>query len=215
MKMPDEIYVHEQLKNYKMFQNILFETKGSDKYYHSSVVEALKAENDEVRKVAAEYAAEIERLLSKKDQDEAAEIEILKAELAKRQWVKTKDRLPEKPGKKSYEYVDCLIYHNGEILQRPWNCEHLCWDDAHYDDFFLRPFRTYPLDATTRCAGGERVTHDYEAVLRGIHWKFRDGCFNGAEREAIVSALQMAHSTQLIANADKAISRAEAQKGSV
>lgn len=54
-------------------------------------------------------------------------------------WIKTSDRLPEKPGLKSYEYVDCLIYVKGEVLQRPWNCEHLCWDDAHYDDFEFHP----------------------------------------------------------------------------
>ncbi len=51
-------------------------------------------------------------------------------------WVKPQDALPTKPGKKSYEYVDCLIVHKGEIKMRPWNCEHLCFDDEHYDDFF-------------------------------------------------------------------------------
>lgn len=54
-------------------------------------------------------------------------------------WIKTTDRLPEKPCLKSYEYVDCLIYHRGKIKQRPWNCEHLCWDDEHYDDFYCAP----------------------------------------------------------------------------
>lgn len=54
----------------------------------------------------------------------------------KAQWITTHDRLPRKPGVKSYEYVDCLIYYRGEVLQRPWNCEHLCWDDEHYDDHF-------------------------------------------------------------------------------
>lgn len=51
-------------------------------------------------------------------------------------WAKPQDRLPEKPGKKSYEYVDCLIVYKGEVIQRPWNCEHLCFDDVDYDDFF-------------------------------------------------------------------------------
>ena len=55
------------------------------------------------------------------------------------EWIKTSDRLPEKPGKKSYEYVDCLIYINGNVQQQPWNCEHLCWDDTHYDDFQYEP----------------------------------------------------------------------------
>lgn len=54
-------------------------------------------------------------------------------------WIKTTDRLPEKPNKKSYEYVDCLIYHEGEIKMRPWNCEHLCWDDEYYDAHFCDP----------------------------------------------------------------------------
>ena len=54
-------------------------------------------------------------------------------------WIKTTDKLPEKPGLKSYEYVDCLIFHRGEIKLRPWNCEHLCWDDEHYDDFYCAP----------------------------------------------------------------------------
>lgn len=54
-------------------------------------------------------------------------------------WIKTKDFLPKKPGLKDYEYVDCLIYINGEIQMRPWNCEHLCWDDTSYDDFQYHP----------------------------------------------------------------------------
>lgn len=55
------------------------------------------------------------------------------------EWIRTKDRLPEKPGKRDYEYVDCLIYHKGERKIRPWNCEHLCWDTEDYDDFFAEP----------------------------------------------------------------------------
>ena len=51
------------------------------------------------------------------------------------QWIRTSEQLPEKPGLKSYEHVDCWIYVNNTILQRPWNCEHLCWDDEEYDDF--------------------------------------------------------------------------------
>ncbi len=55
------------------------------------------------------------------------------------EWISTSEHLPEKPGKASYEYVECLIYVKGEILLRPWNCEHLCWDDAHHDDFEFHP----------------------------------------------------------------------------
>ncbi len=54
-------------------------------------------------------------------------------------WIKTETALPKKPGLKSYEYVECLIFINGEILQRPWNCEHLCWDDIYHDDFQFKP----------------------------------------------------------------------------
>ena len=55
------------------------------------------------------------------------------------EWVRTADRLPEKPGIKDYEYVDCWIFVNGEVLQRPWNCEHLVWDDVYYDDAEFEP----------------------------------------------------------------------------
>lgn len=54
-------------------------------------------------------------------------------------WIRTIDRLPGKPGKKSYEYVDCLIFYRGDILIRPWNCEHHVWDDEEHDDFFCHP----------------------------------------------------------------------------
>jgi hypothetical protein len=53
-------------------------------------------------------------------------------------WIRITGRedLPKKPGKRSYEYVDCLIFHEGEVKQRPWNCEHECWDDESGDDFY-------------------------------------------------------------------------------
>lgn len=51
------------------------------------------------------------------------------------QWIKTSDRLPKKPGKASYEYVDCMILVKGELKFSPWNCEHECWDDSSYDDW--------------------------------------------------------------------------------
>ena len=55
------------------------------------------------------------------------------------EWIKTSDRLPEKPGKSHYEYVECLIVYKGDVIKRPWNCEHLCWDDEEHDDFFCDP----------------------------------------------------------------------------
>jgi len=59
---------------------------------------------------------------------------------AKYDWHFTETELhPPKPGLKPYEHVDCLIIMKNRpstVLMRPWNCEHLVWDDADYDDFF-------------------------------------------------------------------------------
>lgn len=55
-------------------------------------------------------------------------------------WIATADRLPEKPGKRSYEQIECLIkLPNGDIEVSMWNCEHMCWDDADGDDFRFDP----------------------------------------------------------------------------
>lgn len=54
-------------------------------------------------------------------------------------WIETKNRLPEKPGIEGYEYVRCLIYVAGSREIGMWNCEHLCWDDEHGDDFRYHP----------------------------------------------------------------------------
>lgn len=66
------------------------------------------------------------------------------------QWTKTGDALPKKPGKESYEYVWCIIrMPNGDTLIRPWNCEHLVWDDEECDDFQFeatKPIAWIPLD---------------------------------------------------------------------
>ncbi len=66
-------------------------------------------------------------------------------------WTLTTDALPEKPGKASYEHVWCIIrMKNGETLIRPWNCEHLVWDDEEGDDFQFdptMPVAWMPLDA--------------------------------------------------------------------
>lgn len=56
-----------------------------------------------------------------------------------RGWIATTERLPEKPGKRSYEHVECLIFYKGEILIRPWNYKHLYWDNADGDDWFCAP----------------------------------------------------------------------------
>ena len=52
------------------------------------------------------------------------------------QWNKTTDGLPQKPGKRDYEQIECLIMlPNGDLEISVWNCEHLVWDDAEGDDF--------------------------------------------------------------------------------
>lgn len=43
---------------------------------------------------------------------------------------------PKRPGISSYEYVDCWIVKDGKVIERPWNCEHECFDDQEYDDWF-------------------------------------------------------------------------------
>lgn len=80
----------------------------------------------------------IRTLLDDQTGDNATELvrEILETTSRPAQeWIKTTDRLPEKPGLEPYEYVDCYIVVDGKVLERPWNCEHECWDDEGYDDF--------------------------------------------------------------------------------
>jgi hypothetical protein len=57
------------------------------------------------------------------------------------EWIRitSEEDLPKKPGLEPYEYVDCLIFHEGKVKKRPWNCEHRCFDDEDYDDFFCNP----------------------------------------------------------------------------
>ncbi len=51
-------------------------------------------------------------------------------------WYRPQDQLPKKPGIESYEHVDCLILYKGQLLLRPWNCEHEVFDDEEGDDHF-------------------------------------------------------------------------------
>ena len=72
----------------------------------------------------------------------AARIQALETSLAEAEgrvkWVFPKSiaDMPVKPGKAAYEYVECLILRKGDMLCRPWNCEHQVFDDEAQDDFF-------------------------------------------------------------------------------
>jgi len=59
-------------------------------------------------------------------------------------WIKTSDRLPEKPGIKRYEQIPCLVVRagrRGHVELLVWNCEHLCWDDSEGDDHDCDPYQ--------------------------------------------------------------------------
>lgn len=50
-------------------------------------------------------------------------------------WISVEERLPEKPGKESYEHVACLVSDpRWGVMIAMWNCEHLCWDQEDGDD---------------------------------------------------------------------------------
>ena len=51
------------------------------------------------------------------------------------EWIKTQDKLPENPGKESYEQIDCWVYLDGYVEHLMWNCEEECWDGDDGDDF--------------------------------------------------------------------------------
>ena len=58
-------------------------------------------------------------------------------------WNKTADGLPQKPGKRDYEQIECMIMlPNGDLEISVWNCEHDVWDDAEGDDYRYDP--AYP-----------------------------------------------------------------------
>jgi hypothetical protein len=54
------------------------------------------------------------------------------------EWILCEERLPEKPGKSTYEHVFCLVTIKDRgaayVTILAWNCEHLCWDDESGDD---------------------------------------------------------------------------------
>jgi len=52
------------------------------------------------------------------------------------EWIKPKDKLPEREENVIYSQVSCLVYHEGEIKILVFNHEHLCWDGADGDDYY-------------------------------------------------------------------------------
>lgn len=68
---------------------------------------------------------------------ESAGLRIYPADAPVIEWRQPPDH-PEKPGMNPYEHVDCLIIYKGDLLLRPWNCEHCCFDDEDGDDFFCQ-----------------------------------------------------------------------------
>lgn len=53
----------------------------------------------------------------------------------KTEWISVKERLPEKPGKKSYEHVHALAFvPRWGLMILAWNCEHEVWDSEDGDD---------------------------------------------------------------------------------
>lgn len=50
-------------------------------------------------------------------------------------WIPVEERLPEKPGLKGYEHVECWCYvPKIGVIKLAWNCEHECWDREDFDD---------------------------------------------------------------------------------
>ena len=98
---------------------------------------------------AAARITELETALAEANASQSVRIAELNAEVMALQrslaeaegrvkWVFPKSiaDMPMKPGKAAYEYVECLILRKGEMLARPWNCEHQVFDDEAQDDFF-------------------------------------------------------------------------------
>lgn len=100
------------------------------------MIEPDKALRERVEDVLLRYGSFLKR-----DIDEAVAdvIATIREHDAARIWTKTADRLPEKPGKARYELIECLIVVKGRVEKALWNCEHMCWDDEHGDDFRYRP----------------------------------------------------------------------------
>lgn len=82
--------------------------------------------------------------LSKKDDeymvndDTQVGIEFAFEQLQKQdEWFGVNERLPTRfdSTHESNHHIDCYIFINGEVKERPWNIHHECWDDREYDDF--------------------------------------------------------------------------------
>ena len=49
-------------------------------------------------------------------------------------WTKTTKALPQAQDK-SISHVDCYIFLDGHVDERPFNIHHQCWDTKDYDDY--------------------------------------------------------------------------------
>ncbi len=50
-------------------------------------------------------------------------------------WIKTKEKQPERQPNVRYSQVPCLVYYNGQVMILQFNHEHECWDDEDGDDY--------------------------------------------------------------------------------
>ena len=55
----------------------------------------------------------------------------------KADWIQTKERLPTRFDSlhEDNHHIDCYIFIINQVIERPWNIHHECWDDKEYDDF--------------------------------------------------------------------------------
>lgn len=50
-------------------------------------------------------------------------------------WIKTKEKQPERQPNVRYSQVPCLVYYKGQVMILQFNHEHECWDDEDGDDY--------------------------------------------------------------------------------
>lgn len=55
----------------------------------------------------------------------------------KSNWIGVNERLPARFDSlhEDNHHIDCYIFINNQVIERPWNIHHECWDDKEYDDY--------------------------------------------------------------------------------